>query len=307
MRILITGFRGFVGSETAKLLETEGHEVIGYDLMDGFDIRDIEQFYDICLKEKPDRVLHLAAIARFADADKDTKLAFETNVLGTKNVAEVCKELHIPLVYSSTGSAIMPLNDYEPPFDETVPARGNSVYGCTKAIAEKYVQEHTPHIILRYGHLYGIEKSRHGLIGGFYDRIKRGLEPQLFGGRQQNDFVYISDVAQANLLALNAKWDCWNQIYNVGSGESLSAESAGKDICDVLGYKGEVDIKPQRSVDAEKFFFDISKIKNMLKYEPKFSFKQGLEDMVSKGWNAREKEKMDLNNRGRGECGTISA
>ena len=279
MRVLVTGSKGFVGTETQKLLEKEGHEVIGYDLMDGYDIRDYEQFMDVCLEERPDRVLHLAAIARFADADKDPKLAFETNVMGTKNVVEVCKELHIPLVYSSTGSAIMPLNEYEPPFDETIPARGNSVYGCTKAIAEFYVREHTPSIIFRYGHLYGAEKKFHGLIGGFLSRIERGLAPELYGGLQTNSMIYIMDIARANLLALTASWDKYNQIYNIGSAEEISAEDAGKMVCDVFGYKGEIKKKPGRTVDPSRFAMNIKKAEVMLGFKPEFTFLAGLQHM----------------------------
>jgi dTDP-4-dehydrorhamnose reductase len=100
MKIIITGDKGFVGQETTKLLEDNGHAVYGFDLMDGYDIRDYEQFKQYCIENEPDRVLHLAAIARFADADKDPMLAHRINVLGTKNVTRVCRELHIPLVYS---------------------------------------------------------------------------------------------------------------------------------------------------------------------------------------------------------------
>jgi UDP-glucose 4-epimerase len=280
MKILITGNRGFVGSETQRLLEESGHEVIGYDLMDGYDIRDKDQLWQKCSSTpKIDRVLHLAAIARFADADKDPKLAFEINVTGTRNVVEVCKDLHIPLVYSSTGSAIMPLNDYEAPYTEDIPSRGNSVYGCTKAIAEYIVRSHTPHIILRYGHIYGKEKRGHGLIGGFWQRIERGLKPQLYGGDQTNDFVYIKDIAQANVLALTASWDKYNQIYNVGSGEELTAEEAGNMVCEVTGWKGGVEKKGVRTVDASRFSFDITKIRTWLEYEPEWNFKKGLKDM----------------------------
>lgn len=279
MRILITGFRGFVGSETAKLLETEGHEVIGYDLMDGFDIRDKEQLRK-CLDGEPyiDRVLHLAAIARFADADKDPKLAFETNVLGTKNVVEVCKEFHIPLVYASTGSVYMPISQ-EPPITEEFEAKGNSVYGCTKYLGETYVQEHTPHIILRYAHLYGKEKRGHGLIGGFIQRIERGLAPQLYGGNQSNDFTYIRDVARANLLALTTSWDKWNQIYNIGTGEELTAEAAGRIICNNSGYTGEMEVKTARTVDASRFVYDVSKAQTMLGFKADYKFEDGLKDM----------------------------
>ena len=129
MKILITGDRGFVGAATQKLLEKEGHEVIGYDIMDRYDIRDYAQFEAVA--RDADRILHLAAVARFAEADKDPKLALETNVMGTRNVALVAAKYHIPVVYASTGSVYMPIKQ-EPPITEEFPAMGNSVYGCTK-------------------------------------------------------------------------------------------------------------------------------------------------------------------------------
>jgi len=278
MKILITGDKGFVGSATRKILDERGHEVVGYDLMDGFDIRDYNQFLNVCKLKTPNRILHLAATSRFADADKDPKLAFENNVIGTRNIVTIAGILHIPLVFASTGSAYMPIK-LEPPITEEFPIMGNSVYGCSKAIADLYVQTHTPHIILRYAHLYGKEKRGHGLIGGYFERIKRGLSPVLYGGAQSNDFTYIDDVAEANYLALTASWDKWNQAYNIGTGEELSAEKAGEMICEVLGYKGEVDKKKGREVDPGRFVYDISKAKRMLDYSPKFSFMDGLKKM----------------------------
>lgn len=279
MKILVTGNKGFVGGETERLLKEMGHEVIGYDLMDGFDIRDQEQFNFICRTSKPDTILHLAAIARFSDADRDPKLTAETNILGTKNVVEIAKKYHIPLVYASTGSVYMPITDFKGTIKEDWPAKGNSVYGCSKYQGECYVREHTPHIILRYAHLYGKEKRMHGLIGGFLDRINRGLAPTLYGGKQSNDFTYIKDVAKANTLALLAPWDKWNQIYNIGTGEELSAEDAGKIVCEVSGWKGDIEIKEGRTVDPERFAFDCSKAKIMLGFEAQYNFKKGLIDM----------------------------
>src|SRR3990167_2830388 len=153
MRVIIFGDKGFVGSETTRQLKEMGHEVIGYDIMDCRDIRDQEQIYKVMVEEKPDRALLLAAISRFADADKNPELAFTTNVQGTKNVAEVCAKLHVPLVYASTGSVCMPITE-EPPITEDFAARGNSVYGCTKFMGELFVRKYTPYIVLRYAHLY---------------------------------------------------------------------------------------------------------------------------------------------------------
>lgn len=291
-RILVTGGKGFVGSETIKLLQKEGHYVQSYDLMDGYDIRDkkqLDQTLGHTYKDGDierayanfDRILHLAAIARFSDADADPNLAFETNVLGTKNVTDVAKKYHIPLVYASTGSVYMPIQDFTGAIKESWPAKGNSVYGCTKYAGETYVARHTPHIILRYAHLYGKEKRNHGLIGGFLARIERGLAPTLYGGKQSNDFTYVKDVARANYLALTAPWDKWNQVYNVGTGEELTAQEAGKIVCDVSGYTGEIEVKEQRTVDPERFWFDCSKADKLLGFKAEYDFRKGLEDMFA--------------------------
>ena len=279
MNILITGDKGFVGSETAKVLKEAGHFVIGFDLMDGYDILDRQQLKERCKEFEVDRILHLAAIARFADADTDPKRAFETNVIGCRNVASVAKELHLPVVYASTGSVYMPIKQ-SGAITEKFETKGNSVYGCTKYAGELYIKEINPHIILRYAHLYGKEKRMHGLIGGFKDRIERGLAPTLYGGKQSNDFTYIKDVATANLKALEAPWDKWNQIYNIGTGEELSAEAAGKAICKALNWpEDQIDIKEQRTVDPDRFVFDCSKAEVMLNFKAEFSFEKGLADM----------------------------
>lgn len=282
MKVLITGGGGFVGNETAKLLKEEGHEVINYDLMEGCDVRDVQQLETMIGRyNRPDRILHLAAIARFSDADRDPKLAFETNVFGTANVAAMAKKHHIPTVYASTGSVYMPIQDFTGTIKEHWPAKGNSVYGCTKYMGELYIREINPHIILRYAHLYGKEKRMHGLIGGFVERISRGLAPTLYGGKQSNDFTYIKDIARANLSALSAPWDKWNQIYNIGTGEELTAEAAGKIICEATGWKGEIEIKEARTVDPERFAFDCSKAEVMLGFKAQYSFQEGLADMFA--------------------------
>ena len=113
------------------------------------------------------------------------------------------------------------------------------------------------------------------------DRINRGLAPTLYGGKQSNDFTYIKDVARFNFIALSAPWDAWNQAYNVGTGEELTAEEAGKAVCEFAGYTGKVEVKEGREVDPARFFYDMTKSKVMLGFEPQFTFAEGLRDMFS--------------------------
>jgi nucleoside-diphosphate-sugar epimerase len=172
----------------------------------------------------------------------------------------------------------MPITD-EPPITEEFRATGNSVYGCTKLMGEKYVEQHTPHIILRYAHLYGKEKRGHGLIGGYWDRIQRGLKPKLFGGNNTNDFCFIKDIAKANYLAVTAPWDKWNQKYNIGTGQEISTKEAGEIICDLLGWVDGVDMMEARTVDPARFVYNIDKARVWLGFDPDYDFRRGLEDM----------------------------
>ncbi len=281
MKILITGNRGFVGAATQRMLEARGHEVIGFDIADGCSVLTME-IMRVVKAHQPDRILHLAAVARFADADKDPVTAFEVNTQGTKNVAE-CAQMHgIPLVHASTGSVYMPLRG-EMPIPETYPVAGNSIYGCSKVVAEKYVQRLTsPWMILRYGHLYGAEKVGHGLIGGYLDAISNGRNPKLFGGDQTNDFMAIQDVVWANVCALEAPLEpgftsrAWGEIFNIGTGVELSARAAGDIVCQVFGYAGPVDIVAQRSVDPDRFVLDCTKAERLLGFKAELSFHDGL-------------------------------
>ena len=285
MKVLITGNLGFVGSETTKAFQANKIDVVGYDIMANQDIRDGVQLETCISSTRPDRILHLAAVARFADADKDPHLAHETNVMGTMNVARLAAKYHIPVVYASTGSVYMPIKQ-EPPITEEFQAMGNSVYGCTKYIGELYIKQYgNPYIVLRYAHLYGKEKRHHGLIGGFLERINRGLAPTLHGGKQSNDFTYIADVAKANYLAVSAPWDKWNQTYNIGTGEELTARVAGESVCKIAGYTGKVEITEARTVDPQRFVYDTKKASVMLGFTAQYSFEAGLADMFNEKKN----------------------
>src|SRR3990167_1797246 len=126
LKDLVTGSSGFVGKETCKLFEERECEGIPFDLMNGGqDIMDYGSIERVVKEHRPDRILHLAATARFSEADKDPVLAFRTNAWGTRNIATISEKYHIPVVYSSTGSVYMPIKK-DMPITEEFPAYGNS-------------------------------------------------------------------------------------------------------------------------------------------------------------------------------------
>ena len=281
LRVLITGSEGFVGKETSKLLEAKGIEVIPFDLMrGGEDITDVSSLERKIEGTRPDRILHLAATARFSDADKFPEKCFRTNWIGTENVAIASRKYHVPVVYSSTGTVYMPIKR-EMPITEDFPRNGNSNYGCSKALGEEAIQRlATPWIILRYGHLYGAEKKYHGLVGGILAKIRAGEKPQIWGGEQTNDFAYVKDIAEANYCALTATWENWHEIYNIGTGIEVSTADAARMVCEAVVYKGEIDITSKRDVDPARFVYDTSKAAHMINFKAKWGLKEGLEDMM---------------------------
>jgi nucleoside-diphosphate-sugar epimerase len=279
VRILVTGSSGAVGTATVPLLEAANHQVDGYDVLDHADIRDGVQLARRLESGQIDRILHLAAVARFADADADPLRAYGTNVLGTEVVAQTAQRFSIPLVYASTGSVYMPVEQV-PPITEDFQARGNSVYGVSKYLGELMVRKiRSPWIILRYAHIYGHQKAGKGLIGAFLDRVSRGLAPTLYGGKQSNDFTYIEDIATANLKALTAPWDAWNQVYNIGTGEEITAEDAVEALSEVFDYRGPIEHLGSRAVDSQRFVYDVRKATERLGFTAEYSFKQGLKEM----------------------------
>lgn len=276
-RVIVTGSMGFVGSHTVKALLAKGYAVVGYDIASGFDLLDYKQLCGVI--RRGDVVIHEAAIARFADADKDPLLAYRVNVQGTENVAKACKKNGAErLIYASTGSVYIPI-EQEPPITEQFRVCGNSVYACSKCTAEKLVQAYkTPWIILRYAHLYGEGKIGHGAIGGFIARMNQGLQPIVYGGRQSNDFTAIKDIVQANLLAIETEHV--NEIFNIGSGEELTTIGVFEIMRKFFKYDKEFDVRPARIVDPMRFVFDISKARKLLGYNPQFSFEAGLKDWL---------------------------
>ena len=88
-------------------------------------------------------------------------------------------------------------------------------------------------------------------------------------------------MAEANLKALESPWDKWNNVYNIGTGEELTAEQAGNLICQATGWKGNIEIKEGRTVDPERFVYDISKAERMIGFKASYNFEQGLTDMFN--------------------------
>jgi len=292
MKVVVTGANGFVGFHTVKALVDAGYDVTALDVSDSrlqtefqgtpncaiakADIlgEDLKRFIEL-----GDKVLHLAAVPRFEQASQNPQKAFRINVEGTINVIQACIEKKAErLVYSSTGSVYS--RNVPVPIREDATREPESIYGLTKKQAEDWIilyGHRLPYVILRYGYIYGKGKDW-GAVGAFLKNLKEGKRPVIYGGKQTNDFIYIKDVVQANLLALETEHT--RQAYNIGTSRATSI----KDVCQLCIKAVKTDltmeIKSAREFDFPVFVYDISKAQTLLKFDPKWNLYEGIEDTI---------------------------
>jgi UDP-glucose 4-epimerase len=265
--ILVIGGAGFIGSHVVDGLLNE--DVKGITIFDNFcrgtkenieealkDSRvkvfeiggDIQQtdILDMAMKES-DAVIHLAALW-LLQCYEFPRSAFDVNIRGTFNVLEACRNNNIGrLVYSSSASVYG--DAVELPMTEEHPFNNRTFYGATKIAGEAMCRAFNeryglPYVGLRYMNVYGARQDYKGtyiaVIMKILDRIDKGLPPIVYGdGSQSYDFIYVSDVADANIKAL--KSDATDRFYNVGSGVTTSI----KQVCEMLLELTGSDLKIQ--------------------------------------------------------------
>ncbi len=300
MKVLVTGGAGFIGSNIVDMLLAEGHSVaVLDDLSTGkqsnvdaracfylADIRDNDALAEIFDKEQPEIVLHQAAKANVRESMTKPQLYADVNILGSINLLEQARRTGVKkFVYASTGGA----SYGEPqrlPVTEDHPINPLDPYGTSKHSVEHYVYLYhynyqLPYNILRYPNVYGPRQDplgEAGVIAIFTGKMLHGQRPVLFGkGDKERDFVYVSDVARANLLAMTSKH---NSIYNIGSGIGTTIGTIFKDLKEIIGFTDEPIYEPDKAGEVYKIYLDATKAKNELGWQPTLSLKQGLQKTV---------------------------
>jgi UDP-glucose 4-epimerase len=291
LKVIVTGANGFIGMHTIRDLLERGYNVEAVDIkteglkefsnnkrcvVHNMNILD-EGFKDLI--EMGDKVLHLAAVAKFETAKANPQLAVRVNIEGTLNIIQACMQKKADrLVYSSTGSVYS--FSAPVPIREDAPREPSSIYGLTKKMAEDWIVfygNRLPYVVLRYGYIYGKDKDW-GAVGAFIKRLSNNEQPVVFGGNQTNDFVYVKDVVEANRLALETEYT--NLAYNIGTGRATSI----RDVCEycikAMGSNLKMKIVRARVFDYPIFVYDISRTRTLLGLEPKWNVLNGITDMV---------------------------
>ena len=283
---LVTGGAGFIGSNLVDYLIQQGHEVICVDnesaeCNDKFywndkacniigDITDYD-FIKNCFKEV-DYVFHLAAESRLQPAIKNPIEAVYKNCVGTTTILQCAREAGVKrFVYSSTSSGY----GFNPsPNVETQPDDCLNPYSASKVAAEKFCKMYSDlygleTIVLRYFNVFGERSPRRGQYApviGIFDRQRLSGEALTIvgDGTQRRDFIYVGDVAKANLIAAEATLDkkYFGQVFNIGSGINYSVQEIADAISDNQTYI------PKREGEMETTWSNIEKASEILGWKP---------------------------------------
>lgn len=299
MRVLVTGGAGFIGSAIVDLLLEEGLEVAVVDnLSTGrrenvnpksrlhvTDIRDPE-LAAVFAAQRPEVVFHQAARANVRESFQFPVDYADVNILGSLNLLECCRRFGVrKVVYASTGGAVYG-EPRQLPVTEEHPVRPLDPYGASKHHVEHYLELYRnsyglDYTILRYPNVFGARQDPNGeagVIAIFIGRMLAGEAPTINGsGRQERDFVHVSDVAKANWLALERGS---GQILNIGSGRGTSVEWISGCLKRLTGYLGAILHGPAKPGEVFRIFLDSTRAREVLGWQPRVPVEEGLQMTV---------------------------
>lgn len=299
MKILITGGAGFIASHVVDTYIAEGHEVVVVDNLSSgkeeyvnqkarliqADITDREKIQEIIKTEKPEVINHHAAHIQVGYSVKNPQFDAENNILGLLNIMEAAKDIPIKkIIFSSTGGAMY--GNQQTPFTEELREIPLSPYGISKRSSELYLnyyfeQYKIPYTVLRYSNVYGPRQNPHGesgVIAIFSEMISQGKKPMINGdGTHTRDYVFIDDVAKANLLALNSPYI---GILNIGTGREISTNDVFRSVVKEYGADVPEVHGEERPGEQVTSALSYAKAKEILGWEPTVSFEDGVKKVV---------------------------
>ena len=293
MRAIVTGGAGFIGSHVVDALVARGDEVVVLDdLSHGrrenvnpsaelvvADVRDAGAVAEVFATKRPEACLHLAAQADVRVSVSRPDYDCEVNVIGTIQLLAAAREHGTRIVLASTGGAIY--GECVEPAPETAPRLPLAPYGTSKLAAEEYLGTYNrlygcEHTALRYGNVYGPRQDPHGeagVVAIFFGRLDAGEQPHVYGdGSQERDYVYVADVAEATLAAL----DHSTGVFNVGTGTATSVLRLLGACLGVTGKTVEPVFDPPRPGELQRSVLDPSLAERDLGFAARTQLEEGL-------------------------------
>jgi UDP-glucose 4-epimerase len=310
-RILVTGGAGLIGSHIVDRLMQERHalgceEIIVLDnftrgdpdnlsaarshgsvtLIDA-DVRDAQRVTEVM--HGVDLVFHQAAI-RITQCAAEPRLALEVLATGTFNVLEAAVQAGVKKVIAASSASVYGLAEAFPTDEQHHPYNNRTLYGAAKTFNEGLLRSFHDmyglnYVALRYFNVYGPRMDIYGayteVLIRWMERIAAGQPPLIFGdGSQIMDFVYVEEVARANILA--AKASVTDAVFNVASGVETSLNELAQTLISIMGSTLQPAYGPERKINpVPRRLAEVSKARQLLGFESQVSLTEGLRRLVS--------------------------
>ncbi|MBA4602994.1 NAD-dependent epimerase/dehydratase family protein [Thermoactinomyces mirandus] len=294
MKIIVTGGAGFIGSHIVDLLAERGDQVVVIDNLSSgkkeqvhpdarlvqMDITD-PGLVDLFEKEKPEALIHQAAQIHVNTSVENPILDANINIVGSVNILEACRKTGVRKIVYASSAAVYGNPDYLP-LDEKHPVAPLSGYGISKHTVEHYLEVYSRlyglnYTVLRYANVYGLRqdpRGEGGVVSILVDKYLNREPFTVFGdGEQTRDYIYVEDVAKANLAALTAGD---GEILNIGTGVRTSLNQVLELFDEIASYQNNKLTGPDRPGDIKHSYFDNQKACSTLNWQPEYTLKEGL-------------------------------
>lgn len=304
-RVLVAGGAGFIGSHIvdrlikadidvtvldnfysgnlANLKQQKGKS--NFHLVEG-DVRNLDVITKVV--KDMDAVFNDAAVVSIPRSMENPLLANEVNVGGTLNLLKASLDAGVKRFVQASSASVYG-NTEKLPVREDFPPKPIAPYAVSELAAESYARVFfscygLETVCLRYFNVYGSRQpfnAYSGVITIFMNQLLHDEQPIIFGdGKQTRDFVYVDDVVQANMKALTAQ-KAAGEVINVATGTASSVNEILFNLQEIMGKTGLKPVrKPSRKGDIRHSYASIEKVKKILGYQPEFSLKRGLTELV---------------------------
>ena len=298
-KILVTGGAGFIGYHLCSKLSKLTSNLTIYDNLSSGKMENVKDVPNaklikgdildtkkLCSQEEADLIYHLAAQVVVPYSMENPMIDFDTNAKGTVSVLEKARKDDAKLVFAS--SAAVYGNPTVFPTSESYGFHPFSCYGLSKVVGEEYCEMYKDQygmdiVITRFANVYGLRC--HGVIHDFLDKLaKNPGKLEIIGtGMQSRDFVHVSDVVEA-LVKVGLSDSANGKVYNLGYGETVTIIDLAKMMIKILGLEKKTFITTTGQSwqgDVTKIWFDISKAKAELNWNPKVSLEESIKEVIA--------------------------